>query len=925
MLRLFLLSVILTICSSTVYAQTENVWVFGDKAAVDFNSGSPVPFKANLVTNEGSASVCDNTGRLLFYSDGSSVWDRDGNVMPNGTDISPYATTSSTQGTLILPMPDSNKFYVFSLTPFEFSPNNGRLYYTIVDMDLNNGLGDVVPGRKSILIGTRFTEQMVGVTGDRCNVWLLTVSERDSLKAFNITRSGIDMNPVITPIMVSSNSGIYRGIIGGMNVSPDRKKVAIARSNLAMYDFDPYTGTVSNVMPLSIRNEFPEYYSVCFSPDNSKLYAVDGRNVVLHQFDLSSNDSQTIASSRTAVANVGYATPKIAPDQKIYVGSTKNALDVIEFPNLPGAACQYNVNAVPLFPGTSGNLGLPNVVPAFVKTYASSSRTFDACFVTEATLYADTGGSDYIWNDGTLGRSLVVDTPGIYTVVYNTPPCIDHTDTFIVRFNAHLPGTNSYYGCKGDTNARIWSILPPGDTITYRYTWRNSNGIVKGPLQTKIGDTLKNIVSDTYTLQIVAPNGCDTTLQIVVDSPDYQTSFIVDSVICMNVPLNIQNTSTGQFSSWRWTFGDGDTSFMFNPTHSYSREGVYEIKLMANPCMDSAVRTITVEPVPVVNAGNDTLVCYNHLLAFEPIITPASYPYYTLSWSPASALYLSDSNIRNPVFLAKQDQSFNLKVTTPHGCTSDDDITISVRPEHFMIITPQDTSLCRQDTVHIRITGEAVKYNWEPFLWVSDSTVSDPLIYAPSSMTYQLTGTDIYGCRDSQDVKITIHPTALINIPDSVTVYAGDPYQMDPQGNGIYFSWFPLLGLSDPVIANPLVMPEVNTRYYVQAATEWGCTALDSIDVFVSYDAYLDVPNAFTPRTDLNGELKILKRGAVNLKSYRIFNRWGHLMFETSDINKGWDGTLKGKMQPAGVYVYTIEAYMLNGRKITKQGNVTLF
>jgi hypothetical protein len=110
----------------------------------------------------------------------------------------------------------------------------------------------------------------------------------------------------------------------------------------------------------------------------------------------------------------------------------------------------------------------------------------------------------------------------------------------------------------------------------------------------------------------------------------------------------------------------------------------------------------------------------------------------------------------------------------------------------------------------------------------------------------------------------------------------------------------------------------------VTGVTENGCIATDSIDVYVSLESILDVPNAFSPGSQPNAEIKIVRRGLATLKYFRIFNRWGVKVFETSNIDEGWDGQYNGSPQPMGVYVYMLEAYTNTGRRIVKQGNITL-
>ena len=92
----------------------------------------------------------------------------------------------------------------------------------------------------------------------------------------------------------------------------------------------------------------------------------------------------------------------------------------------------------------------------------------------------------------------------------------------------------------------------------------------------------------------------------------------------------------------------------------------------------------------------------------------------------------------------------------------------------------------------------------------------------------------------------------------------------------------------------------------------------------MAYDSYIAVPNAFTPGSGPGSLLKVLHLGNVTLKSFTIYNRWGIKVFETSDINAGWDGTYNGVVQPQGVFVYTVDAYTAKGKNIHKQGNITL-
>ncbi|HTN45169.1 MAG TPA: gliding motility-associated C-terminal domain-containing protein, partial [Flavipsychrobacter sp.] len=160
----------------------------------------------------------------------------------------------------------------------------------------------------------------------------------------------------------------------------------------------------------------------------------------------------------------------------------------------------------------------------------------------------------------------------------------------------------------------------------------------------------------------------------------------------------------------------------------------------------------------------------------------------------------------------------------------------------------------------------------------------------------------------------------------TITLYPGDTVQMNPTGNCLYYQWSPPQGLSATNVSNPLAYPLVNTRYYATGTTEFGCETMDSVDVIVTMETMLAMPNAFAPG---NGEkIKLVKRGEAELKSLRIYDRWGVLVFESKNIDEGWDGRYKGTTQPMGVYVYQVDAVGPgpNGTKRTfrKNGNISL-
>jgi gliding motility-associated-like protein len=169
---------------------------------------------------------------------------------------------------------------------------------------------------------------------------------------------------------------------------------------------------------------------------------------------------------------------------------------------------------------------------------------------------------------------------------------------------------------------------------------------------------------------------------------------------------------------------------------------------------------------------------------------------------------------------------------------------------------------------------------------------------------------------------------AVINLgADSVSIYPGESYVISPQTNCVNFLWFPTSQINDTTASSPIVNPINNTTYIVTASTEAGCITTDSIKVLIAQKDSITVPNAFTPGSGTNSLFSILSIGAignVSLLYFRIYNRWGNMVFETKNIEDGWDGAYNGKPQPQGVYVYEIEAESIEGEVFQRQGNVTL-
>lgn len=345
-------------------------WYFGNKAAIDFTSGSAVAVAtSDMAAGEGSSSIADPiTGALLFYTDGINVWNDNNTVMPNGTGL--MGGLSSTQAALIVPKPEnSTQYYIF--TTDQIGGSLG-LRYSIVDMSLDGGNGDVTV--KNALLKTPVAEKVTAVhDAGTLNYWMVAHGwNNDSFYAFKITPTGIDSAVVSNTGMVHDD-GVIQNSYGQMKFNPCGDKLALAAGYLdkvELFDFNIITGVVSNPKTISYADHV---YGLEFSSNSNALYvSTYDVNGTLMQYDL----SITNVGAMVAAAEIVSVTPDIyplqrAPDGKIYAcKSFSQYLGVINSPdNIGATACNYvdmGFDLDPTFMGFNSALGLPNTVTSFM-------------------------------------------------------------------------------------------------------------------------------------------------------------------------------------------------------------------------------------------------------------------------------------------------------------------------------------------------------------------------------------------------------------------------------------------------------------------------------------------------------------------------------------------------------------------------------
>lgn len=412
---------ILTLGEGFAQRQTAT-WLFGQNAGLHFHAnGSINNFSGSAMdTPQGSASISDSQGNLLFYSDGETVWNRQHQVMANGSGLIGDKTIK--QPCIIIPKPgSSSRYYLITHRPAPITPQyaDGLVYHEI-DMAAQNGLGEVVANAKNVVFYNTanrlydyVSEKLTAVHhANNQDFWLIAhhyfdVNTHEFL-SFKITSTGIVNSPIISKTPKCS-VGI-RDDKGGMKVSPNGKFLALKYfSCWDVYPFNNQTGSVSNNTVFDFNGGDPESCIMEFSPDGNKLYitssAILNVGSSIGQFDLNAGNLTAIYNSFTYIKRDYtsfnyYSGIQLGPDGKIYI--TRNNSDsiyVINEPDKAGLACNFSSGPV-LAAGSKGRFGFPN----FIQSYFAPPRfTFtQSCAGSPVTFtIPDTSGMKVAkWNFG---------------------------------------------------------------------------------------------------------------------------------------------------------------------------------------------------------------------------------------------------------------------------------------------------------------------------------------------------------------------------------------------------------------------------------------------------------------------------------------------------------------------------------------------
>ena len=603
----------------------------------------------------------------------------------------------------------------------------------------------------------------------------------------------------------------------------------------------------------------------------------------------------------------------------------------------PSASMSGNYTVTAIL-GTCRNSGSTNVVINQRPTAPAITTNSPVCaggLLIMSCFSAPTGGV-YTWH-GPNSFSTTIQNPqilnvsvfasGVYSVSEVVNGCKSDTAyaTVVINPTPAVPNATSNSPiCQGDD----LHLYATDDTAGCTFTWSGPLGFSSVLQNPTITGALPGAQGNYTLVATYGPGNCTATSianVIVTSTPTLTTTS--NSPICSGDTLKLfASSAPGNTYSWGgpYTF----LSVAPNPTRypavtEYS--GVYQVTVVGpGGCFIIGYDTVIVKQTPTAPWINWLTYCQ---YAYSPPLTAIDAT--NVLWFPTSAGGVGTAVAPTPptdvpgVFFYFLNQTVN-------GCVSPiDSIQVRVFPKPTITLNPLVSSICPGDSVVYNGSCDdpTATFHWYPTIYLKDSLTVNNVAHPIASQNYMVIATSTFGCTDTASPSITVFPGGMtsLGIDDSVTLYSGESYHITPTSNCISFAWFPPEGLSNPYISDPVATPSSNTVYVLTGITEYGCVVKDSLYFHVNEETTYALPNAFTPGTGVNNEFKLLKKGIASLNHFRIYNRWGEVVFETKNIDAGWDGTWKGAPQPFAVYVYDVEAVSsITGKIFKARGNITL-
>jgi gliding motility-associated-like protein len=347
----------------------------------------------------------------------------------------------------------------------------------------------------------------------------------------------------------------------------------------------------------------------------------------------------------------------------------------------------------------------------------------------------------------------------------------------------------------------------------------------------------------------------------------------------------------------------------------------YYVSLENTGCVNRDSVLVNVTADVFINPMSDTTICQGDTIRLRIASNGIQY-----SWTPAN-------NLDNPATqspLAVTNNTTTYQVTgIIGGCSETKQITVRTVPYPIARVSP-DTTICFNNSAQLRGNSNGSSFVWRPSQYLNNPSSLSPVTRPPVTQQYILAVFDTRGCPKPglDTVVITVLPEVVAVAGPDTTVVIGQDLQLNANG-GVTYSWSPSTGLSSTTLPNPVaryLTPTNQIRYQLIARDAANCadTAYMNVRVFQTVPSVF-IPTAFTPNGDgKNDVLRLTMAGIKELKHFRVFNRWGQLVYETKKVGDTWDGKVNGRFQSIPVFVWTVSAIDFLNQPYFAKGLITL-
>ena len=472
--------------------------------------------------------------------------------------------------------------------------------------------------------------------------------------------------------------------------------------------------------------------------------------------------------------------------------------------------------------------------------------------------------------------------------------------------------------CKSDFTQI--GILPINDT-SVTYHWINAAPIS----DSTIANPIVMPLVDTWYKVAISNGLCSDTLYQFVKVYDIHAFAGNDTTLCQG---NISITASGNYPNlhYQWSsslqFLDTLNGSTLNPTLTTTVSGptYFYVRAFWNSC--DAIDSILIDVrIHIQQQSIQPPLCHGDS---NGTITVNS----TGGQAPLS--YAWDNGMNGAQINNLKAGSYIVTATDADGCFTSDTISL-IDPSQLTSTTAVRNIPCQQACIGkawSNPSGGTPPYSWQ---W------NDPASQTSNPATQLCDSTYIVELKDANnctiyDTVVVIDSSIYINFKawDDDTLYEGQKTNIHstPLGNGYTYLWTPNTGLADPTSPSTIAQPKTTTTYFIDVIDQWGCTWRDSLTIWVldviCDEPYIYVPNAFTPNNDGQNDILYVKSNVAETVDFKIYDRWGELVFKTSNLANGWDGIFKGVMVDPGVFTYYLTIRCYNQEIFNKKGNITV-